>query len=45
MAGMRDNLTHAYFGVDYDLVWQTITNNIPEIIKYVTKILDDRNTN
>ncbi|MGH7849690.1 MAG: HepT-like ribonuclease domain-containing protein [Thermodesulfobacteriota bacterium] len=45
MAGMRDNLTHAYFGVDYDLVWQTITNNIPDIIKDVTKILDDRNTN
>jgi uncharacterized protein with HEPN domain len=44
MAGMRDNLTHAYFGVDYDLVWQTITNDIPEIIKDVTKILDDRNT-
>ncbi len=44
MAGMRDNLTHAYFGVDYDLVWQTITNNLPEIIKDVIKILDDRNT-
>jgi len=45
MAGMRDNLTHAYFGVDYDLVWQTIANDIPAIIKDVIKILDDRNTN
>ncbi|MEW6146183.1 MAG: DUF86 domain-containing protein [Thermodesulfobacteriota bacterium] len=41
MAGMRDNLTHAYFGIDYDLVWQTITNNIPQLIKDITKILDD----
>jgi uncharacterized protein with HEPN domain len=41
MAGMRDNLTHAYFGIDYDLVWQTTTNNIPQLIKEITKILDD----
>ena len=45
MAGMRDNLTHAYFGVDYDLVWQTIKKNIPEIIEDVTKILGDQSTN
>ena len=25
MAGMRDRLIHAYFGVDYKLVWKTIT--------------------
>ncbi|WP_237223231.1 DUF86 domain-containing protein [Spirochaeta thermophila] len=25
MAGMRDKLIHAYFGVDYHLVWKTIT--------------------
>jgi len=30
MAGMRDRLIHAYFGVDYNLVWTTIKNRIPE---------------
>lgn len=30
MAGMRDRLIHAYFGVDYNLVWSTIQNRLPE---------------
>lgn len=24
MAGMRDKLIHAYFGIDFELVWETI---------------------
>ena len=31
MAGMRDKLIHFYFGVNYELLWQTIKNRIPEI--------------
>ncbi|MGB9929840.1 MAG: DUF86 domain-containing protein [Methanosarcina sp.] len=26
MAGMRDRLVHAYFNVDYELVWNTVEN-------------------
>ncbi len=26
MASMRDRLIHAYFGVDYDLVWDVVIN-------------------
>lgn len=33
MAGMRDKLIHFYFGIDYNLVWQTIKNRLPEIKK------------
>lgn len=40
MAGMRDNLTHAYFGIDYYLVWQTIKSDIPQLIEEVSKILE-----
>jgi len=29
MAGMRDRLIHAYFGVDYLLVWTTIKSRLP----------------
>jgi uncharacterized protein with HEPN domain len=40
---MRNRLIHAYFGIDYNIVWQTVTENLPtllttieEIIKYET---------
>ncbi len=31
MAGMRDRLIHAYFGVDYDLVWDAVINKVPQL--------------
>ncbi|HIE05230.1 MAG TPA: DUF86 domain-containing protein [bacterium (Candidatus Stahlbacteria)] len=31
MAGMRDRLIHAYFGIDYRLVWDAIKIEIPNI--------------
>ena len=40
MAGMRDRLIHNYFGVDYDIVWDVITNKIPELDAEIRKILE-----
>jgi uncharacterized protein with HEPN domain len=31
VSGMRDRLIHGYFGVDYYLVWDTITTKVPEL--------------
>jgi len=31
MAGMRDRLIHAYFGIDYRLVWEAIQTRIPQV--------------
>jgi uncharacterized protein with HEPN domain len=31
MTGMRDKLIHFYFGINYDLVWQTIQNRLPAL--------------
>ena len=39
MAGMRDKLIHFYFGVDYHLVWKTITDRLPQVKQQIEKVL------
>ena len=39
IAGMRDRLIHAYFGVDYELVWSVITDKIPALQQEVTYMI------
>ena len=39
MAGMRDRLIHAYFGIDYKLVWAAIKNEIPKLRPKLKKLL------
>jgi uncharacterized protein with HEPN domain len=41
MSGMRDRLIHFYFGIKYELVWETIKKEIPKVKSSVRKILDD----
>ena len=31
MSGMRDKLIHGYFGVDPEIVWETIQKRLPEL--------------
>jgi uncharacterized protein with HEPN domain len=40
MAGMRDRLIHHYFGVDYDLVWNVVQQDVPQLREHVKLILD-----
>lgn len=39
MAGMRDKLIHFYFGVNYELVWQTIENRLPQLKTAIQEII------
>lgn len=39
IAGTRDKLIHAYFGIDYDIVWDIVVDEIPELRKQIKKIL------
>ena len=38
-AGLRDMLTHAYFGIDNDILWDIIQNKIPKLEKEVAGFL------
>jgi uncharacterized protein with HEPN domain len=35
---MRDKLIHDYFGVDSEVVWETITTDIPQVKPLIEKI-------
>ena len=43
MAGMRDKIIHYYEGVDYSLVWFTVTNKIPELQFQIEQIINELN--
>jgi uncharacterized protein with HEPN domain len=39
MTGMRDRLIHAYFGIDYKLVWDAVKIEIPSLRQKLKGIL------
>ncbi len=40
MAGMRDVLIHAYFGVDLEVVWKTATERAPETLVPLSRAIE-----
>jgi uncharacterized protein with HEPN domain len=41
MAGMRDKLIHDYVTVDYDIVWDVVTDKVPALVREVEQMLTD----
>ena len=39
MTGLRDVLIHEYFGIDNNLVWGTIKDNLPRVKEQLKKLL------
>ncbi len=40
MTGMRNRLIHGYFEVNLDIVWDTVTVELPPLIPQLRKVLD-----
>ena len=40
IAGSRDVLSHSYYDVDIELVWETVKKDIPRLKKEIQKILN-----
>ncbi|MGA1795753.1 MAG: DUF86 domain-containing protein [bacterium] len=41
LAGMRDKIIHYYFGVNWDIVWATIQEKIPQLKEGIETIIDE----
>lgn len=45
LAGMRDKVIHFYFGVNWDIVWDTINNRPPVLKCLIENILNETTNN
>jgi len=41
IAGTRDRITHAYFAVDLNVIWEIVTRRLPVLKRQVTKIVNE----
>lgn len=45
LAGLRDKLIHHYFGIDYDILWDVIANEIPPALEFLEEIIKKETDN
>ncbi len=41
MAGLRDVLTHAYFGLDNETLWDVVVTKVPRLRRQIHDVLDE----
>lgn len=42
IVGMRNRLVHAYFDVDTEIVWKTVTSELPALAEQLRPLLQDK---
>lgn len=45
IVGMRNRLIHAYFDIDLDRVWDTVTDDLPPLVAELEKIVSPETKN
>jgi uncharacterized protein with HEPN domain len=40
IAGLRDIVAHEYFGIDEDILWDIVVNQVPHLLEQVQEILE-----
>lgn len=41
VVGMRNRLIHAYFDIDLDVLWNTVTIDVPRLVRVLNDLLAD----
>ena len=41
IVGMRDRLTHAYFGTDLEIVWRVVEGDLPTLNAAIGQLIND----
>jgi uncharacterized protein with HEPN domain len=44
IAGLRDIITHEYFRVDYEIIWDIVSNKAPALSAQIRSILEKEKT-
>ena len=42
MTGMRNKLIHDYFGVNLEVIWKTVTEDMPKLIPLIKQVIEDQ---
>jgi uncharacterized protein with HEPN domain len=41
IAAMRDVLIHEYFGVDLDVIWRVVEDEVPDLLLVTGRLIDE----
>jgi len=45
MNNLRNLISHVYFGIDYEMIWEIVKNNLPENKTEIIKIIEKEKNN